>query len=870
MSELKTLTRATCLLMLLLLSACSLQGENAFSAEGDGKAAADQSAPPAATAPEKAAHGENRLARESSPYLLLHAHNPVDWYPWGPEAFERARREDKPIFLSIGYSTCFWCHVMERKVFSNEEIAEYMNEHFVCVKVDREERPDVDDLYMLALQVYFQAVGSSQGGGWPLSLFLTPAGEPIAGGTYFPPEDLPGRPGFPSVMQRVHDLWMTRRADIERGATMIAREVRRLSRPGLNLKLVPLSTDLVNASVEAVKGSYDPEHGGFDFNPQAPAGPKFPSPPKLQLVQVRIPQDMSGKLAEMLDHTLDRMAAGGIRDHLGGGFHRYSVDREWQVPHFEKMLYDNAQLAQVYVAAFQRTSRTSYRDIASETFDFVLHDLTDPAGGFYSALDAETDGIEGKYYVWSPEEVTSILGAEDAKVFSAVYGLDQPQVFEHGYVLRQRDALADVADRLQLPVSELQLKLDGMRAKMLAARGQRPQLLRDDKVLTSWNGLMIRALADGGRILREQKYVDAAEKAALFILRQMRDEEGRLYRSWRNGKAHLNAYLDDYAFLVDGLLALHTATKDDKWLNAARRLTDDQIAMYWDEAGHGFFFTADHHEELLARPKNAYDSVLPSGNSVSARNLVRLARLTGEARYRELAEKTLQAFMPKLQETPGGLAYLAVATHDYLAAFGPSDGVGSEGLFAETPADTPTPDDEKTARAERLKPFAVLPEEEAAKHDKVSGSAYLSVARLPAGGKCEVAIVLSVKETWHINANPPQPDYVLPTEVIVSASHGTELAGINYPEGHAFMVEGFDEPLSVYEGKVILRGVLTVPEEAAGQIEELELLVRYQACNDKTCQRPMKMKLTGQIPVAPKGERIRSINQSLFPEKAKP
>ncbi|MEW4526514.1 DUF255 domain-containing protein [Maioricimonas sp. JC845] len=867
MSELTTLTRAACLLLILLMSACSLQGENAFSAEGDGDATAESA--PAGSDSARTPQRTNRLARESSPYLLLHAHNPVDWYPWGPEAFERARREDKPIFLSIGYSTCFWCHVMERKVFSNETIAEYMNEHFVCVKVDREERPDVDELYMLALQVYFQAVGSKQGGGWPLSLFLTPAGEPIAGGTYFPPEDLPGRPGFPSVMERVHDLWMTRRADIERGATMIAREVRRLSRPGLNLKPVPLSSDPVEASIASLKASYDPEYGGFDFNPQAPAGPKFPSPPKLQLVQARIPRDPSGELAKSLDHTLDRMAAGGIRDHLGGGFHRYSVDREWQVPHFEKMLYDNAQLAQVYVEAYQRTSRAGYRTIAEETFAFVLHELTDPEGGFYSALDAETDGVEGKYYVWSPDEVARILGPGDAKIFSAIYGLDQPQVFEHGYVLRLREPLSDIADRLQLPVSELQKKRDGMRAKLLAARQRRPQLLRDDKVLTSWNGLMIRALADGGRVLRNQEYLDAAEKAALFVLTNMRDDEGRLYRSWRKGTAHLNAYLDDYAFLIDGLLALHTATKDEKWLNAARRLTDDQIAMYWDDAGHGFFFTADHHEQLLARPKNAYDSVLPSGNSVSARNLTRLARLTGEERYRDLAEKTLQAFMPKLQETPGGLAYLALATHDYLAAFGPSEQTGSGGLFAEAPADSPMPATTNAAPAERLKPFAVLSEEDAAKHDKANGSAYLSVARLPAGGRCEVAVVLSVKETWHINANPPQPDYVLPTEVIVTATHGTELAKIDYPEGHAFTVEGFDEPLSVYEGKVILRGVLTVPEAAAGQIEDIELLVRYQACNDKTCQRPMKMKLTGQIPVAPKGERVRPVNRSLFPARAK-
>ena len=471
-------------------------------------------APSPAIADEPAA-GEpkhtNQLADETSPYLLLHAHNPVDWRPWGPEALQAAKDENKPIFLSIGYSSCYWCHVMEREVFENEEIAEYINEHFICIKVDREERPDIDDQYMLALQLYYQAIGSPQGGGWPLSMFLTPDAKPFAGGTYFPAEDKPGMPGFKSVTKQIHTLWTDREADLRKNGEFLTAAVERASQPQLALEKVELDESLVVGVVNALMDKHDPDHGGF-FNPEAPNGPKFPSAPNLAFLQNWIARggfnhaDPATKqrvdaATKAISLTLDRMATGGIRDHLGGGFHRYSVDREWRVPHFEKMLYDQAQIAEAYLYGNAQTPNPSYRVIAEEILDFVLRRMTSPDGGFYSALDAETDGVEGKYYVWSREEIDSLLGVADAKIFAAAYGFNEESRFEHGYVLFLPQSLESTAQDLHLLDSQLETRLAAMRSKLLTARQQRPALLRDEKILTSWNGLMIRAFRVG-RLLR--------------------------------------------------------------------------------------------------------------------------------------------------------------------------------------------------------------------------------------------------------------------------------------------------------------------------------------------------------------------------------
>ncbi len=629
--------------------------------------AGDEKSPTAAEAkPPAKKHPANRLARETSPYLLLHAHNPVDWYAWGPEAFEKAKKENKPIFLSIGYSSCYWCHVMERKVFMNEPLAKYMNEHFVCIKVDREERPEIDDIYMTALIIYLQAAGSSQGGGWPLSMFLTPDGKPIAGGTYFPPETENGRIGFQEVMKIIDKAWKDNEKAVKENAEIFAREVQRNLKPRFGLENVPLDRKLVADAAKAIGESADPQFGGLDFNPQTPDKPKFPVPVKLALLQYEVRRNGDKATEKVLDLSLEQIARGGIHDHLGGGFHRYSTDRRWQVPHFEKMLYDQAQLADLYVKAYRRTHHPEYRAAAEDTLKFVLTELRDDNGGFYSALDAETEGVEGQFYVWEKAEIEKILGPDNAKLFEAVYGLNEPKNFEHGFVLHRPDSWEKLAEANHTTVAGLQMQIAPMRQQLLAAREKRAALLKDDKILTSWNGLMIRTLAEAGQDLGKSQYVTEAEQAAMFILSRMRDGKGNLQRSYRAGQSKLNAYLDDYAFLIEGLLAIHAATKDAKWLNAATRLMDDQIRLFWDEKGDGFFFTAHHHEELIARIKQADDTVIPSGNSVSVRNLIRLSSLTGNEKYRTLAEKTLKLFAPALKERPRGMANMALALGEYL------------------------------------------------------------------------------------------------------------------------------------------------------------------------------------------------------------
>ena len=839
---------------------------------------AAQILPEDSTPSEKSAQGEkpsNRLIHETSPYLLLHAHNPVDWYPWGSEALEKARLENKPIFLSIGYSSCYWCHVMERLVFENEEIAQYMNEHFVNVKVDREERPDLDEIYMLSLQVYLQMTGSGQGGGWPLSMFLTPEGQPIAGGTYFPPEDMPGRPGFPRVMKQVQTFWHTRRAEVERTAEILAREVKRLSQPKTDAERPQLSAALVQSAVAAVASSYDPQSGGFDFNPQAPDGPKFPVPSKVQLIQTQIAktaaqsaQQPSRKsdFTRMVDRTLQALSAGGIRDHLGGGFHRYSTDRNWHVPHFEKMLYDNAQLVDVFVDAYKRTSKQQYRAVAEETLDFVLRELTSSRGAFFSALDAETDGVEGKYYVWSKPELEAALAPRDFQLFAAVYGVSRPQSFEHGYVLHLPKPIADVADELQMPRTELEARLSDIRPSLLAVREKRPPLLRDDKTLTSWNGLMIRAFANAGKAFQRRDYLAAAEKAALDVLSTLNDPvEGHLLRSARDGEAKLRAYLDDYAFLVSGLLALHEATGEDKWLSAARRLTDDQIRWFWDSEGHGFYFTMHAHETLIARTKTAYDSVIPSGNSVSVRNLVHLSRRVFESKYREYAEQTLQAFASQLQDTPGSLAHMALALDEYLHLYGQSHSQppAVTELFTggiSSPDSRPAAPEIEAAVSTR----AVLQVDpvEAHQHDKLQARGYLSVERLPSTGECLVAVELNIREGWHVNANPPRPDFVIPTRLSLKAPQECELTEITYPTGKSFELAGIDEPLSVYEGRVFIIAKLKLAK--VSESTNLTLQLRYQACDHKNCLRPMQITLSGAVPVAARGEPVRPANRELF------
>ncbi len=808
-------------------------------------------------APAKPKAKANRLARETSPYLLMHAHNPVDWYAWGPEAFEKARKEGKLIFLSVGYSSCYWCHVMERKVFMNETIAKTMNDNFVCIKVDREERPDVDDIYMTALQVYYQAIGAQSGGGWPLSMFITADGKPVAGGTYFPPEDSDKSMGFPSILGRLNDLWKDKREQLEANADILANETRRVMRPKLSLKPIEVNDTLVAKSFEAVANSFDPDFGGVDFQSKRPDGPKFPTPTKLLFVQEMLKHKPDADTAELLDLTLMQMACGGIRDHLGGGFHRYSVDRKWLVPHFEKMLYDQAQLADVYVNAFVATQKPLYKQVAEEILTFVEREMTSNEGGFYSALDAETNGIEGESYVWEAREIDNILGAAAAD-FKEAYHVKDLSDFEHGNVLRLSTGEVKA---LEGPRAE---RLAVSRQKLLTVRDQRQRPLRDEKTLTSWNGLMMGAFARAGALLNQPDFVRTAERGANFVLANLRDAEGRLLRTHTAGKAKLNAYLDDYAFVIDGLLALHDATDDARWFKAAKELQDDQLKMFRDETGGGFFFTSHHHEELLARTKNCYDGVLPAGNSVSARNLIKLAKLTGEQRYLDEARTIVELFASNLEQAPRSLTVLALAASELLAADKPKG-------QSDTPRDDRVQQvgaNDTTAKAgEKLILLAEQQEERPKKDELVRARAYLSTDRLPAGGTCRIVVLLDVKEGWHINANPPSPDFLKPTKLSFKSKSGVTLADPVYPKGHGFKMEGEDMDAMVYEGEVAIDGTLTVPKSSGGVTDEMEITVNYQACNEKGCQPPKSIKLTGKLAVAKPGEPVKPINSKLFAPK---
>ena len=615
----------------------------------------------------------NRLADETSLYLLMHAHNPVDWYPWGEEALAKAKAEGKLIFLSIGYSSCYWCHVMERESFMDEEVAVALNRDFVCIKVDREQRPDIDEIYMTALQIYYRVIGSPQGGGWPLTMFLTPDARPVIGGTYFPPRDKNGVPGLLSLLSRVQQVWQDNPGQLQQNAKMLAGLVKQQLQEQPAAEAADLDPRLLDEVLEALAERFDPEHGGFGYSPANPQYPKFPEPSNLVFLLERAEYDrahgQNDRQAEsMLVTTLQKMAAGGIWDHLGGGFHRYSTDRFWAVPHFEKMLYDNAQLASVCAEAYRLTGREAFRRVVEEMLDFVLREMTGPQGEFYSAIDAETDGDEGAFYVWTREELADALEPSQFQLLTNAYDIGEHGNFEERYVLLRPRPLEETANTRGTTEDELWRQLTPIRQKLLDMRAARKRPLTDTKVLTSWNGLMIRGFADAGRILDEPRYTEAAEDAANFVLQKLRTPEGQLRRTYGGGRAQLNAYLEDYAFLADGLIALHRATGNRQWLEEADRLTAEQIERFWDESRGGFFFTSRDHETLIARSKDPADSAIPSGNAVAAGNLVYLAGELNRPEYLERAEETLEAFAPLLVQSPAAMPRMAVALAALLQA----------------------------------------------------------------------------------------------------------------------------------------------------------------------------------------------------------
>jgi len=593
----------------------------------------------------------NRLIKESSPYLIQHAHNPVDWYPWGPEAFERARNEDKPVFLSIGYSTCHWCHVMERESFENEQIAKIMNDHFVCIKVDREQRPDIDEIYMNAV------VMTTGSGGWPLSVFLTPEGKPFFGGTYFPPEDIYGHPGFGRVLLSVADAWENRRPELLESAGKLSDFLKDSASQQQARNLTP---ETLKKAFDQFREMFDAANGGFG------TAPKFPQPTNLSMLLSYWHRTNNIQALQVVEKTLEAMANGGIYDHIGGGFHRYATDASWLVPHFEKMLYDQALLSKVYLQAHQITANPQYADIAKEIFDYVLRDMTDPDGGFYSAEDADSEGEEGTFYLWDRKQIASDLDKQQARLFSSYYGVTETGNFEKGKtILHAAKSINQLHQEFQMDRAEVVAALESSRARLFEEREKRVRPHRDDKVITAWNGLMISSLAYGGVVLEEPKYMEAAKRAAEFVLGTLR-RNGRLMRYYRKGEVVGQGFLDDYAFMTMALEDLYEATFDAKWLIEANKLAEEMIELFADDDGGGYFLTGKDSEKLIARTKPDSDGAVPSGNSVAALALLKLGRLTGNQTFTKRGTRTLEAFSAQLEKSPAYSTAMLTALDFYL------------------------------------------------------------------------------------------------------------------------------------------------------------------------------------------------------------
>ncbi|MCZ6906229.1 MAG: thioredoxin domain-containing protein [Deltaproteobacteria bacterium] len=593
----------------------------------------------------------NHLIHETSPYLLQHAHNPVEWYPWGEEAFARARKESKPILLSIGYSACHWCHVMEQESFENEEIAALMNEHFVNIKVDREERPDLDEVYMTAVQMI------TGRGGWPMTVFLTPEGKPFFGGTYFPPEDRHGAPGFPKVLKAGAQAYRERPQDVEKSVRQILEALHHQGKVKESGR--PFDREGTVHAAEQLSQSYDPEHGGLG------RAPKFPNVGVLDLFLRAYRRSGSERFLEMVTHSLTRMADGGMYDHLGGGFHRYTVDEKWLVPHFEKMLYDNAQLIRIYVDVFRITKDPFFKRVAEQTLDYLLREMFHPQGGFYSTQDADSEGVEGKYFVWSRNEVMGILGEEAGEIFCRVYDVSDLGNFDGHNILHPILTPEQSVKYFKRGADELASIITQAKAKLLKEREKRVKPFRDDKILTSWNGLMLSGLASAYEITGAPRYREVAVKTVEFIFAEMY-QEGTLLHTYRNGQAKLRSYLDDYAFLTAGLLDLYEATFESAMLERAVKLSEVMILEFWDDIDGAFFYTGKSHEQLINRSKPAFDGSIPSGNSAAAQVLLRLYHYTGKEDYLKRAEKVLRLYYEAMEKQPFGLTAMLCALDYYL------------------------------------------------------------------------------------------------------------------------------------------------------------------------------------------------------------
>ncbi len=744
----------------------------------------------------------NRLILEDSPYLIQHAHNPVDWYPWGPEAFERARRENKPVFLSIGYSTCHWCHVMERESFEDSAIAELLNRHFVAIKVDREIRPDIDQVYMTAVQLL---TGS---GGWPMSSILTPQGETIVAGTYFPPDD------FSALLQGINAQWQEQPEQVRARAAEIARAVAEAL--ATTAHAAEIGERIVDQAVAGLLERHDELQGGFGD------APKFPQQPRLALLldQALRRDDQAALTAAVF--TLQSMARGGIHDQVGGGFHRYAIDNDWLVPHFEKMLYDQAQLAHLYLAAWRLTGDPELARVARRTLDFVLRDLTSPAGGFYSATDAESEGEEGRFFLWTPDELRSVLSSEDAELAIALYAVTESGNFEGRNILHLPSAPESFAAARGLTPAELWERLDAINQRLYRHREERPHPHRDEKILTAWNGMMITALAEAADALDEPRYLSAAERAAELLWGELRPAPGRINRVYLDGRATQPGLLEDYAFLGQAMGALYDATGEQRWLTRAREMADALWERFADPIAGGLFMgEATEETPLMARPKDVTDGVMPSGTSAALQLLAELARRTDELAYERHATELLASTSGRVAQAPSAFPSLLTALN--LLRHGDTGPL------------------QYAARG------AVRAEARISDRNSDSSSPGYD-------GSGNLVIDLTLRPGWHVNAHRPLQDALIGTTLRMRGDPADwRMATPTYPTPEILRLGFQREPLAVYQGRVRIEATLeekpqqrAVPSEAPSAWLPFEL--RLQACSDAICLAPETLVLQVPLP----------------------
>lgn len=763
----------------------------------------------------------NRLSGEISPYLLLHAHNPVDWYPWGPEAINRAQREQKPIFLSIGYSTCYWCHVMERKVFSNPEIAAIMNEHFINIKVDREERPDLDEVYMTATQLM------TQGGGWPNSVFLTPDLEPFYAGTYFPPEDLPGRPGFPNILNAMNTAWQDRREYVTSHAGKVAQAIQAIQRDFfVPVDSIAADEHLVDRTFARLNTRYDAQNGGFG------GAPKFPPAMRLELLLAEYRRTGDDQHLAMVTQTLDVMMHSGMYDHIGGGFHRYATDSKWRIPHFEKMLYNQADLARVYLLAYDVTDKVAYQLVAEDILAYVSREMIGNDGAFYSAMDSETDAIEGQYYLWTEEAIRETL-ADEADLFFQMYTL-APMPEGEGAVIYMNRSLEETASHTGLSVDQLRQHRQTMSAALLSVRAGRKKPLVDTKVLAAWNGHMIDTFAYAALVTGKAAYQDIATRAMDFILAHMRDSEGQLRRVYRDGQTKQDGFQEDYAYLVRALTRLYEATDDRRWLTEAQTLTDLMLKTFWDETHGGFYFT-DGREALIVRTKNPYDGARPSGNAMAAHALLELSRHTEQPLYRTRAGQLFKSFAGQMKENSGRFPYMISAVHAYLYGHNTSTG--------RLPTEFQLADLENSMDVFRTQ----SPNMGALNGDTKKIKASLSMTS--AQGVINATITVRIDAGWHLNAHPASMQDLIPTSITFNADVPIEVLKVTYPEGEEVRFAFADQPLRVYEGEIVIRAQIQVKSEKIPAQAQIHAVVSHQACSDEVCLAPDEVIMSAPLPL---------------------